>query len=430
MTISMGATFWLVAIVLTALASAFIIVPMLGRSRQTWSRTRINAALYKERLRELASDVEESRLDEATRDALAAELQRDLLLDTDMPDEAEPVVAAPRTPAWVMAALVPILAISLYAAWGGSLGSIDGVALAADLRQMGDHDEAGASSIADRLALQMNKQPDNHQGWYLLGQSMTVLSRYDEAALAFEHLREAFPGDVELMVRSAEAGYLAAGKRMTVPVQDLLEGALAINPHHLSALELLGMDAIQNGDRAGAAGYFQRALASGVGGERGEIIRAVVKRLSMESSPPAAGEQLEGVGSALSVAEGALGEGAVEARATGRSIRILVEADSKVSAADSHTVYVFARAVGGPPMPLAVERFPVRDLPRLVTLDESMTMMPGHSLATATTIELVARISASGLANATGGEPEVRSGEIRLADFDGAVVKLVIQPGD
>lgn len=59
------------------------------------------------------------------------------------------------------------------------------------------------------------------------------------------------------------------------------------------------------------------------------------------------------------------------------------------------TVFVFARAPGGGP-PLAVERFKATALPAKFRLDDSDSMVPGRNLSSASKVQLVARLSASG----------------------------------
>jgi cytochrome c-type biogenesis protein CcmH len=66
------------------------------------------------------------------------------------------------------------------------------------------------------------------------------------------------------------------------------------------------------------------------------------------------------------------------------------------------TLFVFAKAASGPPMPLAVKRLTVADLPVEVSLSDADAMMPQLKISAFPQIQLMARISRAG--NATAGE--------------------------
>jgi cytochrome c-type biogenesis protein CcmH len=75
-------------------------------------------------------------------------------------------------------------------------------------------------------------------------------------------------------------------------------------------------------------------------------------------------------------------------------------------------VYVFARAVGGPPMPLAVLRATARELPLAFSLNDSMAMAQGLTLSAHPRVVVTARIAKSGGAKAAPGDLEGRSAPV------------------
>ena len=88
------------------------------------------------------------------------------------------------------------------------------------------------------------------------------------------------------------------------------------------------------------------------------------------------------------------------------------------------TVFVIARAPDGPPMPVAVEKHTVADLPLMVTLDDSDSPMPTAKLSALQNIEVIARMSESGNAVRQDGDLESKPVRVRLpADKP---VKLVL----
>jgi cytochrome c-type biogenesis protein CcmH len=90
----------------------------------------------------------------------------------------------------------------------------------------------------------------------------------------------------------------------------------------------------------------------------------------------------------------------------GRAVKGTVSIDAKVkaNASPDDTVFIFARAVEGPPMPLAVKRVKVRELPVAFALDDSMAMAPGMSLSAQPRVVVVARVSRSGAPAAQPGD--------------------------
>jgi cytochrome c-type biogenesis protein CcmH len=74
------------------------------------------------------------------------------------------------------------------------------------------------------------------------------------------------------------------------------------------------------------------------------------------------------------------------------------------SAEPDAVVFIYAQALSGPKMPLAIVRKKVSDLPATVTLNDSMAMMPDNKLSNFATVKLLARISKSGAAKAQAGD--------------------------
>ncbi len=113
------------------------------------------------------------------------------------------------------------------------------------------------------------------------------------------------------------------------------------------------------------------------------------------------------------------------AAGAGVTLSLLVELAPGLTPPAGSTLFVFAREVGGLPMPLAVSRLAPDALPTLVRLDDSMAMIPGRTLSSASQIELVARITASGGVSAQAGDLEGRSAPMDPMSVD-RVVSLLI----
>ncbi|MBS0461689.1 MAG: cytochrome C biogenesis protein, partial [Proteobacteria bacterium] len=87
-------------------------------------------------------------------------------------------------------------------------------------------------------------------------------------------------------------------------------------------------------------------------------------------------------------------------------VRVDIAPDLRVKLKPDDVLFVFARAIGGPPMPLAVKRIPAKDFPQTLTLSDDDGPMPTLRLSQQTSVTLEARVSHSGEATAQAGDFE------------------------
>jgi cytochrome c-type biogenesis protein CcmH len=81
--------------------------------------------------------------------------------------------------------------------------------------------------------------------------------------------------------------------------------------------------------------------------------------------------------------------------------------------AATDTLFVFAREMNGPPMPVAIVRATKKDLPFAFRLDDSTSMMPSRKLSDVGMVVIVARISKSGQAMPQSGDLEGMSQPVK-----------------
>ena len=72
--------------------------------------------------------------------------------------------------------------------------------------------------------------------------------------------------------------------------------------------------------------------------------------------------------------------------------------------APTDTLFVFAREMNGPPMPVSIVRATKQDLPFTFRLDDSTSPMPSRKLSDVGTVVIVARLSKSGEAMPKSGD--------------------------
>lgn len=373
--------FWLAAGLLALVAMAFLLIPLLrGRRAQAEEdRTALNVALYQERLAELDAQHAAGTLDDAQLQAGRAEAARELLADTE--GEGERRSRLGRAAPLLAAVLLPLLGLGLYLHWGAS----EKLALSRELAEP-PHSMA---EMTERLEKAVQAQPDSAEGWYFLGRTYMTQERFEDAAKAFERAANLSGRQSEVLGQWAQALYFANGKKMAGAAQALADEALKQNPEEVTTLGLMGIAAFEDQRYADAAGYWQRLVAA--------LPADDPSRAAIQSGIERARQHLAERGEKLP-------EAPVAAATAGVTLKVRVDLSDAVKGQvkPDDSVFVFARAVNGPPMPLAVKRLKVADLPDEVSLSDADAMMPQLKLSAFPQVELVARVSRAG--NAISGE--------------------------
>ena len=391
--------FWLLSALLAAAALAFILVPLLRRSRGRGvvARDAINVSVYRDQLRELDADLESGAISRENHAEALRDIERRILEDT----AADGGKAAPNTGgrgAAVAAALtVPVLAAALYVFVGTPQALVpesESPAHTVDAQQV--------EAMVERLAQRMRENPDDPQGWVMLARSYAVMERFPEAAKAYAAAVERVPNDAQLLADYADTLAMAQGRSLEGEPEKLIAKALAIDPHNVKALALAGTIAFEKGDYARAASQWERIVRDApADSPLAQSVRASIEKaraLAATQGPAPSAK------AAASAAEGAPAKSAAKSgkdspasgAAVSGTVQLAPEITAKVAPGD--TLFVFARAAEGPRMPVAIIRAQAKDLPLEFTLDDSSSMM-GAKLSAQKSVVVGARISKSG--NAT-----------------------------
>jgi cytochrome c-type biogenesis protein CcmH len=358
--------FWIFGAALALLALVLLLRPLLrSRKSEKIGRAEANISIYRDHLRELDVDLAEGKLTAADHARSRAELDARLLADVAAP-EAQMPAARPggRRLALVLIAVVPLFAAALYLAVGNPAALAPGSdPHAFDSQQL--------TALVERLAARMRENPDDAEGWRLLGRSYAALGRFPESLDAYAKAVERKPRDADLLADMADVLATTRSERLQGEPEKLVMRALEIDPQNLKALALAGTAAFERKDFNTAARYWQRMLP--LVPPESEDARSIQANIAeaqshLKSGPPAAA--LKG------------------------TVRLSPDLKGKASPGD--VVFIFARAAQGPPMPLAVKRARVRDLPIEFALDDSMAMAPGMNLSAHGRVIVGARVSKSG----------------------------------
>lgn len=370
---------WFAAGLLLLVAMAFLLIPVLrGRKAQAEEdRTALNVALYQERLVELQAQHASGALTAEQLQAGQAEAGRELLDDTEGA-AGERVASLGRALPLLAAVLVPLLGLGLYLHWGAS----DKLALVEQFAQA----PKSVAEMTARLEQTVQLQPDSAEAWYFLGRTYMAQSRPADAAKAFE-TAVGLTRQPELLGQWAQALYFVGNKQWSAQLQSLTDEALQGDPKEITSLGLLGIAAFEDQRFKEAVGYWRRLLAV--------LPAADPSRAALQSGIDRALEQLAGKGETLPDEPAAAVSVQLKVR-----VELAAKLQDQVQPGDS--VFIFAKASAGPPMPLAVKRLSVADLPVEVTLADSDAMLPQLKLSGFPQVQLQARISRAG--NASAGE--------------------------
>jgi cytochrome c-type biogenesis protein CcmH len=258
-------------------------------------------------------------------------------------------------------------------------------------------------AMVARLAAKLRENPDDIDGWKLLGRSYGALGRFAESADAYARAATRAPRDAQLLADFADALAMARGQSLQGEPEKLVLRALQIEPSNLKALALAGTAQYERKDFKGAANTWRRMLP--LVPPDSEDARAIQSNVD---------EALAMAGVARTPA--AKGGGALRGE-----VRLAEKLKNQASPDD--TVFIFARAAEGPPMPLAVLRKRVRDLPLTFALDDSMAMAPQARLSGFARVIVSARVSKSGQAAPQPGDLQGASGAVAN---DASGVRVVI----
>ncbi|MEE9343704.1 MAG: c-type cytochrome biogenesis protein CcmI, partial [Gammaproteobacteria bacterium] len=373
--------FWLLVAAMIAVALLFIVPPVLrSKSLKAIDHDQIATQVIKEQLGELEADLDAGKLDKTAYTAARHDLERALLDDLS---KTEPVDISERSGRWassLLALAVPAAALFIYHQLGSqSALSTHPQAVAASTTNDTGH---SLDAMISQLATRLQENPDDIEGWIMLASSYASTDQYAKAATAYKEVIDRTGGNhPQLLTDYADTLAMSNGGDFTDKVGDLLQTALKLEPDNIKALWLMGHWHSQRSQYDASLKHWKQAYAL----------------LPVESKNAAALKQQ------ILIAQNSSGAKTTEMpvtqkkpqSATAASIQVSVSLDPALQekASPEDTLFIFARAVKGPRMPLAIVKKQVKDLPVTVTLDDSQAMSPQMVLSRFPDVSIGARIS-------------------------------------
>lgn len=413
----MTATFWSIVSAMTLCVLGLLLRPLLKRQAQLTSEQEKTLPVYRQQFSELEQDLTNGLLTDEQYQTARHELERRVLEETGSTETS--VMSSGglvnlRVVALSLAMIIPAASGVLYWTLGNPAAMTHpAVSSAAQGGPGGDAQMADSlNTLIDQLRKKLEQNPNDGVGWGLLARSYMAMERYADAVPIFERASKLDPNNAGLLADYADALAVHQGRKLEGRPETLIQKALKLDPHNVKALMLSGTIAYNRKDFARAAKEWEDAHAylppddqessdqlkasiaeakRHLGG--GPSMGMMVANPPMEQAKPAKPSAPSGQSRAIT------GKVVLGPNMTGKAL--------------PDTLFVFAKDVAGPPMPVSIVRASKKDLPFTFRLDDSTSPMPSRKLSDIDTVVIVARLSKSGKAMAESGDLEGMSQPIK-----------------
>ena len=412
---------WMGFAVLLLIAVLFLLLPLLKQRKVdevTGSDVQQdNVIIFRDRLAELDAEKEQGTLEESAYQALKAELEKSLLQDVAGKQQLEyknqPLQVQQAVVVFGVVLVLMISSIAIYL----NLGRSDDYADYLALKEQGEAVQVSADApqkkapdfakAVEMLEQKLAENPDDFDKYVLLANSYAAMGNFKKSAEVYATLAERIGPDnkdyAAVKGSYAQALFQAQGEQFTEEVNAAVDQALAADAQESTALMLKGIQAYMQADYAQAIELWQQAkVKSGKVQIERFIEPAIADARSKAGMPPAE-----------AVAVVAKPTQPVANGAAQIIVNISLDPELQAKVSPEHTVFVFARAVGGR-MPLAIERIQVKDLPKRIVLDDSKAAMPTATISTVEQVDIIARVSLSGTPKPQAGDLFVQLDQVKV----------------
>jgi len=366
-----------------------------------------NAAVYRDQMAELDRECLLGNLNheelKAARDELAQRLLTDI--DASVADAPQPVAeSAPvvwRKP-WMGIALlvfvVPVSSLLMYATLGQP-AALDPLALQQGVDPSAEVTPEKLTEMATALTRRLQDEPNSMEGWVMLGRVQRARGHFEESAEALGRAL-ALSNDDNISIERAEVLAQINGGSFAGEPWRIIQRVLSADPHHLNALFLAGSASFAEMNFRSALRFWERAreVVPADSPDAPELDRAIAEareKMDLPAIPPRA---------ATNIPDAAMTSPAADVVASSISGRVSVVNELKGLIAPTDTVFVYATAVSGSRMPVAIVKTTADKLPLDFVLDDRTAMNPSAKLSEMDEVTVRVRISKSGQAVAQPGD--------------------------
>ena len=438
-------SFWVISGIFIVIALLFII-PTLLRNRDTQleyiEHDAVNITVYRDQIAELDNDLENDILTQEQYNKSKQELQQRMLQDVS---QREKMIIKKNKKvqniaiSTFIALTLPLAAVFLYMVIGDTRGLLPQAQLA-NATQMnrgsGSDSPAGHdnfSSVLENLIARLEKNPEDIEGWVMLGRTYAIMERYTEASNTYAKLAELVPNNPQILSDYADVLAMKNQGSLTGKPTELIYEALRIDPQYPKALALAGTIEFEQEKYEQAAAHWEKLLeVIPADSQLAKSVKASIdeaKLLASGGKGLTVGQQAKAT-TTTSQQETNIQPEKVTSDSTAATEPVLLSVSGQVTiskelaskASPNDTLFIYARAKAGPKMPLAILRLKASDLPATFTLTDDMAMTPTMKMSSFPEVVIEARISKSGQAVPASGDLQGFSDPVKIGNNAIAVV--------
>src|SRR5882672_7080575 len=249
------------------------------------------------------------------------------------------------------------------------------------------------AAMVAKLEKRLQDQPNDPEGWSMLGRSYLTLNRLDDAIVAYDHAHQLDSKNADASMGLGEAMSLRAGGDITAPAAQLFEEALALAPGNPKALLYGGFAAAVRGDRTLARTRWQALKDLHPPPQIAQMLDARIAELD---PGPAAGSAANAAAAGTSASPAGTSTSAEGLSGTVVTVNITIAPALKSRLVSEAPLFVFAREPGSQGPPLAAKRLTSAAVGSQVQLSPADSMLPGRVLVKGRQVSITARVSFSG----------------------------------
>ncbi len=410
-------SFFLLASLLVILALLMLLPSMLRAPKNSSpDQFQANIKIARERQATLRLALQDGGIEQSVYDQEVRDLERTLATEISTANANADSSRGRLFGAAIIVVFVPIAAGALYLFVGtpGAINVGEQIAPQTDTNNQSPQSAPSLTALIPQLEQRLAASPDDALGWDLLGRTYFAMDNYEKSTHAWQRAFELDAQNPNVLAQLAESIAMQRSGSLSGEPRQYLTQALLIDPNHEQSIWLMAIADQQMGDHQAALIKF-RHLLTGVAGNAtamdsiNQMMALSLQELGQTAATPNKSDTSDnnntapdkGVESAASSTSNRV-DSAQESIAL--SVSVTLDPNLAKQISPDLTVFVYARASNGPPMPLAVARRTVSELPFTVTLDESMALLPDLTLASFPTVTVGARISQTGNAIAQAGD--------------------------